>query len=52
VLPVRHGQAYQAEIAAAELALLPACAHLPHLERPDAFAATVLNFLQRVGATD
>jgi pimeloyl-ACP methyl ester carboxylesterase len=52
VLPVSHGQAYQAEIAAAELALLPACAHLPHLERPDALAATVLDYLQRVGATD
>jgi pimeloyl-ACP methyl ester carboxylesterase len=51
VLPVSHGQAYQAEIAEAELALMPACAHLPQLEQPEAFAATVLKYLQRAGAS-
>jgi 3-oxoadipate enol-lactonase len=50
VVPVGHGQMYQAEIAGAELALLPACGHLPPLEHPEAFAATVLNYLQRLGA--
>lgn len=47
VVSWRHGQVYQTEIAAAELAVLPACGHLPHVEQPEAVAATVLNFLER-----
>lgn len=51
VVSVSHGQAYRSEIVEAELALLPACGHLPHLEQPEAFATTVLQYLERVGAT-
>jgi pimeloyl-ACP methyl ester carboxylesterase len=50
VVPLRHGEVYRAEVAAAELAILPACGHLPHVEQPAALATTVLNFLARVGA--
>ena len=34
-------------IAGAEFGLLPACGHLANLERPDAFGAVVLEFLER-----
>jgi pimeloyl-ACP methyl ester carboxylesterase len=50
VVPVPHGRVYQAEIADAEFALVPACGHLPPLEQPEAFTATVLTYLQQVGA--
>jgi pimeloyl-ACP methyl ester carboxylesterase len=47
VVPARHGQVYRAEVAAAELVVLPACGHLPHVEQPEAVATAVLNFLER-----
>jgi pimeloyl-ACP methyl ester carboxylesterase len=47
VVPVSHGEVYQAEIMQAELAVLSACGHLPPIERPEPFAATVLHYLER-----
>lgn len=50
VVPLRHAQEYQTGIATAELVVMPACGHLPHVEEPQALATTVLSFLER--ATD
>jgi pimeloyl-ACP methyl ester carboxylesterase len=50
VVPVAHGQLYQAEIPGAECAVLPSCGHVPHVEQAEAFAATVLKYLERIGA--
>ncbi len=44
-----HGRAYQQGIQQAELVTLPRCGHLPHLERTEAFVATVQDFLGRCG---
>jgi pimeloyl-ACP methyl ester carboxylesterase len=48
VVPLQHGQAYRQAIAAAELVVVPACGHLPHLERPEAVSERVLSFLRRL----
>jgi pimeloyl-ACP methyl ester carboxylesterase len=50
VVPVAHGELYQAEIAGSECSVLPSCGHLPHVERPEALAAVVLKYLERIGA--
>jgi pimeloyl-ACP methyl ester carboxylesterase len=50
VVPVAHGQLYQAEIAGAEYSVLPSCGHLPHVERPEVLATVVLKYLARIGA--
>jgi pimeloyl-ACP methyl ester carboxylesterase len=51
VVPPAHGRAYQAEIAGAELAILPNCGHLPMVEQPEVFVQTVLAYLERIGAS-
>ena len=51
VVPPSHGRAYQAEIAGAELAILPDCGHLPMVEQPEVFVQTVLTYLERIGAS-
>lgn len=43
--PPAHGKAYAAAIAGARLTTLPDCGHLAALERPDAFADAVGDFL-------
>ncbi len=50
VVPVAHGQAYQAEIAGAELVVLPGCGHLPFVEQPEVFIQAVLDYLERITA--
>jgi pimeloyl-ACP methyl ester carboxylesterase len=50
VAPASHGEVYQAAIVQAELAVLSACGHLPQVESPQPFAATVLNYLERLAA--
>ena len=50
VVPVSHGQAYQAEISGAELVILPRSGHLPHAEQQEVFVRTVLNYLERMAA--
>jgi proline iminopeptidase len=41
---------YQQHTPGAELAILEECSHSPHLEEPDAFMATVRDFLRRAEA--
>jgi pimeloyl-ACP methyl ester carboxylesterase len=48
VVPVSHGEVYEAAIGQAELAVLSACGHLPQVECPEPFAAMVLNYLERL----
>jgi pimeloyl-ACP methyl ester carboxylesterase len=45
VVPLSHGEVYQAGIAAAELVVIPACGHLPQVEQPQALTTAVVNFL-------
>jgi pimeloyl-ACP methyl ester carboxylesterase len=47
VVSVSHGHVYQREIVDAALTVLPACGHLPHVERPKAVANTVLSYLEQ-----
>jgi pimeloyl-ACP methyl ester carboxylesterase len=49
VVPVIHGQVYRADIADAAFTILSSCGHLPHVERPEALANTVLKYLERSG---
>lgn len=49
LVPTAHGRAYQQGICDAQLVTLPRCGHLPHLERMEAFLATVQDFLGRLG---
>lgn len=45
VLPPAHGQAFATLIPSATLERLPACGHLPPLERTEAFATLAIEFL-------
>jgi pimeloyl-ACP methyl ester carboxylesterase len=47
VVPVSHGQAFQTEVADSVFTVLPACGHLPHVERPEGLANAVMAFLER-----
>jgi pimeloyl-ACP methyl ester carboxylesterase len=47
VVPVAHGQVYEAEVANAAFTVLPSCGHLPHAEHPEALANTVLQYLEQ-----
>jgi pimeloyl-ACP methyl ester carboxylesterase len=47
VVPVTHGQVYQAEIGEAKFTVLPSSGHLPHLEQPEALANAVLEYLEQ-----
>lgn len=46
-IPPAHGERYAARIRGATLQLIPACGHLPVIERPDAFVTAVQAFLAR-----
>ena len=47
LIPLAHGERYRDLIRGAELRTIPACGHLPAIERPEAFAAEVVAFLGR-----
>lgn len=46
LLPPAYGPAYQALIPNARLEIIPACGHLPHVEKAQEFTRTTVNFLQ------
>ena len=45
IVPVEHGYWCQQAIPHAQLHVFDHCGHAPHVEKPDAFFATVLPFL-------
>lgn len=45
VFPYSHGQEAVKRLQEGSLELIPNCGHLPHVERPEAFAAVVRRFL-------
>lgn len=45
VIPPEYGAAFRDLLPNATLAVIPRCGHIPQLERPDAFFASVLGFL-------
>ncbi len=47
VLPVTHAQAAVRRLPHGELAVIPSCGHVGHVERPDAVLKAVLPFLAR-----
>jgi pimeloyl-ACP methyl ester carboxylesterase len=46
ILPAEYGPAYRDLIPGSSLEVLPACGHLPHVEKANEFAATVTKFIQ------
>jgi len=46
IVPLECGELYQQHIAGARLAVLDACGHCPHIEKPQAFADVVRPFLR------
>jgi pimeloyl-ACP methyl ester carboxylesterase len=49
VIPKAYAEALQSLIAGATVATLPDCAHVPHVEQPQAFAGEVTQFIRRAG---
>ena len=47
VIPPAYAAALKGLIAGASVAILPGCAHLPHIEQPQVFAEQVTQFIQR-----
>lgn len=47
VIPPAYASALKELIAGATVATLPSCAHMPHIEQPQAFAAEVSRFIRR-----
>jgi pimeloyl-ACP methyl ester carboxylesterase len=48
VIPQAYATALKDLIAGATVTILPGCAHLPHVEQPQAFASEVTQFIRRV----
>jgi pimeloyl-ACP methyl ester carboxylesterase len=46
LFPLEHARAFQQAIPGAALAVLPGCAHVPPLDRPDEFVRAVTEFLE------
>lgn len=44
MFPQEHALVYQQAIPGAKLVIVPQCGHLPHIEKPDAFAAEIEAF--------
>lgn len=51
VVPCHHGIAAACRLPKHRLAIIPDCGHLPHVERPDVFIATVGDFLKEIAAS-
>jgi pimeloyl-ACP methyl ester carboxylesterase len=47
VIPPAYADAFKAGIVGSSMATLPDCAHLPHIEQPQAFAREVSQFIGR-----
>ena len=47
ILGTKDAQRFQNTIPACELVWVPACGHVPHLEKPDFTATTIVQFVQR-----
>jgi pimeloyl-ACP methyl ester carboxylesterase len=47
VIPPAYAAALKELIAGSTVATLPSCAHLPHVEQPQAFASEVSQFIRR-----
>lgn len=47
LLPPEFGPAYRDLIPGAELRIIEACGHLPHVEKPDEFASATLSFIEK-----
>jgi pimeloyl-ACP methyl ester carboxylesterase len=45
MFPKEHGSAYQGLIPGAKLVVIPQCGHVPQVEKPEAFASEIANFL-------
>ena len=45
MVPLAHGKRLQRAIAGARLRVVPACGHMPHIERPDELLRVVSSFL-------
>ena len=52
IFPPAYGESWAKAIAGARLVVLPRCGHLPIQERPEDFAATVVEFCGAVRAGD
>jgi pimeloyl-ACP methyl ester carboxylesterase len=48
-LPPEYAYALQRHIRTASVELIPRCGHMPHLEKPDAFASAVIQFAEQSG---
>lgn len=46
LIPTEHGPAYRELIPNSELEIIPACGHLPHVEKAQEFTSKVVNFIQ------
>ena len=47
VIPPAYAAAFKDKIAGSSVAMLADCAHLPHIEQPQAFASAVTGFIRR-----
>ena len=45
-LPAAYAKAWQKRVAGMRVALIPECGHIPHVEKPEATAAHILDFLK------
>ncbi|MGH6709287.1 MAG: alpha/beta fold hydrolase [Bradyrhizobium sp.] len=48
VIPAAYGPAFERLIPGAQLKILPACGHLPHVERTSAFVKAIVDFTSEV----
>src|SRR5690606_4338758 len=47
LLPFAFGTAYRDLIPGAQLRIIEACGHLPHVEKPETFTAATLEFIEK-----
>ena len=50
LLPVAYAQAWLKKLPKARLLPIPACGHLPHVERPDEVVSAVRSFIRENAA--